>query len=283
MSASSLRRSAMTSMARRQLSTLLVAEHDGTNVSEATLAAVTAAQALGPVELLVGGEGSKAAAESAASITGVSSVTYVEGASLSKGLAEEWTPVIMAAQAASGHTHVVAAASAFSKGVFPRVAALLDVAQLSDVLEVKDENTFVRPMYAGNALSTVESADPVKVFTVRPTVFDKAARTGGSAEVKEMAAPGAVGKSIWVSGEVKKSDRPELATAKVVVAGGRGLKTSALPCLAPLEPITTRLALVSDATGWYGMQGRGLTRVPSGPLLRRRRELCHARHARPQA
>jgi len=225
-SASSLRRSAMTSMARRQLSTLLVAEHDGTNVSEATLAAVTAAQALGPVELLVGGEGSKAAAESAASITGVSSVTYVEGASLSKGLAEEWTPVIMAAQAASGHTHVAAAASAFSKGVFPRVAALLDVAQLSDVLEVKDENTFVRPMYAGNALSTVESADPVKVFTVRPTVFDKAARTGGSAEVKEMAAPGAVGKSNWVSEEVKKSDRPELATAKVVVAGGRGLKTS---------------------------------------------------------
>jgi len=107
----------------------------------------------------------------------------------------------------------------------PRVAALLDVAKLSEVLEVKDENTFVRPTYAGNAITTVESSDPIKVFTVRPTVFDKAARTGGSAEVKEMSAAGAVGKSEWVSDEVKKSDRPELATAKVVVAGGRGLKS----------------------------------------------------------
>ena len=119
-----------------------------------------------------------------------------------------------------------ASATAFSKGVFPRVAALLDVAQVSDVLEVKDDKTFVRPMYAGNAIATVESADAVKVFTVRPTVFDKAARSGGSAEVKEVAAPGsAIAKTEWVSAEVKQSDRPELATAKTVVSGGRGLKS----------------------------------------------------------
>jgi len=210
---------------RRALSTLVVGEHDGQTLSESTLAAITAAQALGPIELLVGGEGSKAVAEGASSVAGVSTVSYVESSTLSKGLAEEWTPVIMAAQAAGGHTHVAAAASAFSKSTLPRVAALLDVAKLSEVLEVIDENTFVRPMYAGNAITTVESVDPIKVFTIRPTVFEKAARTGGSAEVKEMSASAAVGKSEWVIDEVKKSDRPELATAKVVVAGGRGLKS----------------------------------------------------------
>ena len=212
--------------ARRSLSTLVVGEHDGQALSEATLAAVTSAQALGPIELLLGGEGSKAVAEGAAAVAGVSTVSYVETATLTKGLAEEWAPVILAAQAAGSHTHITAAASAFSKGVFPRVAALLDVAQVSDVLEVKDDKTFVRPMYAGNAIATVESADAVKVFTVRPTVFDKAARSGGSAEVKEVAAPGsAIAKTEWVSAEVKQSDRPELATAKTVVSGGRGLKS----------------------------------------------------------
>ena len=209
----------------RKLSTLLVAEHDGTAVSEGTLSAVTAASALGPIHLLVGGEGSKAVADSAKAVAGVASVSYVESASLTKGLAEEWAPVVMAAQKAEGCTHVVAAASAFSKSVLPRVAALLDVAQISDVLEVKDESTFVRPMYAGNALSTVTSADDVKVMTIRPTVFDKAAREGGGADVKEFAAGDAVSLSEWVSEEVLKSDRPDLATASTVIAGGRGLKT----------------------------------------------------------
>ena len=213
-------------LARRSLSTLVVGEHDGTTLGEATLAAVQAAQALGgPVELLVGGEGSKAVAESAASVAGVSTVSYVESANLTKGVAEEWTPVIMAAQSAGSHTHIAAAASAFSKGVLPRVSALLDVAMVSDALEVIDEKTFVRPMYAGNALATVESKDPIKVVTVRATAFDKAARSGGSAEVKEMAAAESVGMTEWVSDEVKSSDRPELATAKTVISGGRGLKS----------------------------------------------------------
>jgi electron transfer flavoprotein alpha subunit len=176
--------------------------------------------------MLLGGEGSKTVAEGAASVAGVTSVSFVESPTLTKGLAEEWSPVVLAAREAGDHTHVVAAASAFSKSLLPRVAALLDVAQLSDVLEVKDDSTFVRPTYAGNALATVQSSDPVKVLTVRPTVFDKAAREGGSAEVKEMAAPGeAVGICEWLSEEVAKSDRPELASAKTVVAGGRGLKT----------------------------------------------------------
>ena len=208
----------------RSLSTLLVAEHDGSAVTEGTLAAVTAAQSLGPVHMLVGGEGSKAVAESAKSISGVATVSYVESAQLSKGLAEEWAPVVVAAREAEGASHVVAA-SAFSKSVLPRVAAMLDVAQISDVLDVKDEKTFVRPMYAGNAISTVESSDEVKVLTIRPTVFDKASREGGSGDVKELAASPAVGLSEWMSEEVLKSDRPDLATAKTVIAGGRGLKT----------------------------------------------------------
>jgi len=174
--------------------------------------------------MLLGGEGSKAAAESAASVAGVASVSFVESATLSKGLAEEWAPFVMKVQSEGGHTHIVAAASAFSKSLLPRVAAQLDVAQLSDVLEVKDESTFVRPMYAGNAIATVASEDPVKVLTVRPTVFDKAAREGGSAEVKSLDDAASVGLTQWISEEVKKSDRPELATASTVVAGGRGLK-----------------------------------------------------------
>ena len=223
--ASASRLAALSGPASRNLSTLLVAEHDGSAVSEGTLAAVSAAASLGPIHMLVGGAGSKAVAESAKSVAGVASVSYVESDTLSKGLAEEWAPVVMAAREAEGCSHVVAAASAFSKSVLPRVAALLDVAQISDVLEVQGENTFLRPMYAGNALSVVESSDEVKVLTVRPTVFDAASRDGGSADVKELSAGGAVGLSEWVSEEVVKSDRPDLATAKTVIAGGRGLKS----------------------------------------------------------
>ena len=209
----------------RALSSLVVGEYNGTTIGESTLAAVTAASKLGPVTLLLGGEGSKAAADSAKSIKGVSAVSYAESKTLTKGLCEEWAPYVVAAQAAGSHTHVVAGASAFSKGLFPRVAALLDVAQLSDVLEVVSATTFVRPMYAGNAIATIESADKVKVLTVRPTVFDKASREGGSAAVTEMKATAATGLTEWVKEEVKKSDRPDLATAKTVVAGGRGLKS----------------------------------------------------------
>ena len=223
---------------RRHASTLIVAEHDGSSVTEGTLASVTAAAPLGDIHMLVGGEGSKAVAEGAAKVAGVTSVSYVESASLSKGLAEEWAPVVMAARASGGHTHIVAAASAFSKSVLPRVAALLDVAQLSDVLEVKDESTFIRPVYAGNALTTVASSDEVKVLTVRPTAFEKAAREGGSAAVQAMSdAPDAsVGLSEWVSDEVKKSDRPELASAKTVRLSPRPTNPRRCARPNPFEP-----------------------------------------------
>jgi len=213
-------------LAMRSLSSLVVGEYDGTALSESTLSAVTACKALGDVELLLGGAACKAAAESACAVEGVSKVTFAESANLDHGVAEEWTPFILAAQKASGASHIVAGASAFSKSVLPRVSALLDVAMLSDVIEVKDPSTFVRPTYAGNAIATVASSDDVKVLTVRPTSFDKAATAGGSASASPVAeAPAAVGLTTWVSEEVKKSDRPDLASAKTVISGGRGLKT----------------------------------------------------------
>lgn len=208
----------------RLLSTLLVAEHDGKIISEGTLAAVTACSALRPTTLLVAGESAKEAALSAANVPGVDSVLVVEHEALSHGVAEEWTPLVL--EAAKGHTHIVSGASSFSKGLLPRVAALLDVSQVSDVLEVKDAETFVRPIYAGNALCTLKSLDEVKVLTVRPTAFDKAAREGGSAAVSEATvAFSPTGCTQWLSEEVKKSDRPELASAKTVISGGRGLKS----------------------------------------------------------
>jgi len=208
----------------RMLSTLLVAEHDGKTISEATLAAVTACAAIRPTTLLVAGASAKEAAQAAASVVGVDSVLVVENAALAHGISEEWTPLVV--EAAKGHTHIVSGASSFSKGLLPRVAALLDVAQISDVLEVKDAETFVRPIYAGNALATVKSLDEVKILTVRPTAFDKAPREGGSASVSDASLDYASnGCTQWLSEEVKRSDRPELASAKVVVAGGRGLKT----------------------------------------------------------
>lgn len=216
----------LSATAMRSLSTLLVGEHDGEKLTEGTLSAITAAKAFGPIEVLIGGPGSKAAADSACAVDGVGSVSYVDSDTLAHGVAEEWTPVILAAQKAGGHSHIVAASSAFSKSTLPRVAALLDVAQLSDVTEVKDASTFVRPMYAGNAMATVESTDAVKVITMRPTSFEKAATSGGSATASAMEAPAAAGLSQWLSEEVKKSERPDLTSAKVVVSGGRGLKTA---------------------------------------------------------
>jgi len=155
----------------------------------------------------------------------VSTVSFAEGADLAHGVAEEWTPLILAQQKAGSHTHVVAASSAFSKSMLPRVSAMLDVAMISEITAVSDASTFVRPMYAGNAMATVESSDDVKVLTVRPTSFEKAPTSGGSATATAVDAPTKVGLTTWVSEEVKKSDRPELASAKTVISGGRGLKT----------------------------------------------------------
>ena len=224
----------------RLLSTLLVAEHDGATVSEATRAAVTACASLRPVTVLVAGESCGAAAEAAAALDGVDSVATLERGALAHGVAEEWTPAVLELTQSGGYSHVVAAASSFSRGFMPRVAALLDVAQVSDVTGVKDEKTFVRPIYAGNAVATVQSEDGVKVLTIRPTAFDKCAPTGGAAPIAAAEVGAAEsGKARWVSDEVQKSDRPELTSAKAVISGGRGLKTG--ENFALLDGIATKL------------------------------------------
>jgi len=214
---------------RRALSSLVIAEHNGKQLSESTLAAVTACSKLGaPVTLLVAGASCKEVAETAATVSGVDSVAVYESDALAHGVAEEWTPLVVEVQRSGSHTHVVAGSSSFSKSLLPRVSALLDVAQISDVVDVTDSSTFVRPIYAGNAMATVKSEDPIKVLTVRPTSFDKATVGGGSAAVQSVeginvSSPGC---TEWLSEEVATSDRPELSSAKVVVSGGRGLKTS---------------------------------------------------------
>jgi len=216
-------RSRSLSSSRRHASTLLVAEHDGTKLSEGTLAAITACAQMKPITLLVGGSAEMAA--TAAKADGVDAVQFVDNDALNHGVAEEWAPLVEGI-AKTGFTHVVAGASSFSKGLFPRVSALLDVAQVSDIIGVKSEDTFVRPIYAGNALATVKSEDAIKVVTVRPTAFDKAAAEGGAAAVSAAAVDfSPTGTTTWISEEVAKSDRPELASAKTVISGGRGLKT----------------------------------------------------------
>jgi|TARA_B100000513_G_scaffold166351_1_gene82369 electron transfer flavoprotein alpha subunit len=214
---------------RRSLSTLLVAEHNGITLSESTLAAVTACKDLGPTTVLVAGaDDCKAAAESAAAVAGVDAVATISHASLAHGVAESWTPLVLALQKSGGHSHVVGASSSFIKGLLPRVAAHLDVAQISDVTDVHDASTYVRPIYAGNAMATVVSSDDVKVITFRPTSFEKAAATGGSASataVEGVDLGGASGAE-WLSEDKAQSDRPELGAAKTVISGGRGLKTA---------------------------------------------------------
>eukprot|EP00164_Ancoracysta_twista_P002293 GFYU01003034.1.p2 GENE.GFYU01003034.1~~GFYU01003034.1.p2 ORF type:complete len:344 (-),score=128.89 GFYU01003034.1:186-1217(-) len=211
----------------RDASTLVVVEAPEGNPSPATLNALTAASKIGgDVSTLVVGNAAsaKSAAESVAKYAGVSKVIVAADDQLANPVAEHVASVINAVHDQFKFTHIVAAASSLSKGALPRVAAQLDVQPISEITEVKDENTFVRPIYAGNALATVESTDPVKVITVRPTTFEAAAAEGGSGAVEESAAAINAPDVKWVKDEIAKSDRPDLATADVVVAGGRGLK-----------------------------------------------------------
>ncbi|WP_417533944.1 electron transfer flavoprotein subunit alpha/FixB family protein [Marinobacterium stanieri] len=201
---------------------LVIAEHDNSTLKGATLNAVTAAsQVGGELHLLVAGEGCGAAAEAAAQVAGVSKVLVADNAAYAHQLAENLSKLV--AELGKDYSHVIAPATTTGKNVMPRVAALLDVAQLSDITAVESENTFQRPIYAGNAIATVESLDPIKVITVRGTAFDAAAETGGSASVEAVAAVHDAGISAFVGEEVAQSDRPELTSAKVVVSGGRGM------------------------------------------------------------
>ena len=204
------------------MTALVIAEHDNASLKAATLNTVTAAAACGgDVHVLVAGENAAAVAQAAAQIAGVSKVLHADGASLKDGLAENVAAQVLAV--ASGYSHLLFAATASGKNVAPRVAAKLDVAQISDITKVVSADTFERPIYAGNAIATVQSSDATKVLTVRGTGFDAAAATGGSAAVESVAAVQDAGKSSFVGREVTKSDRPELTAAKIIVSGGRAL------------------------------------------------------------
>ncbi|TWT14004.1 electron transfer flavoprotein subunit alpha/FixB family protein [Reyranella sp. CPCC 100927] len=203
------------------MSVLVVAAHDGKAVRANVANAVTAASQLGgDVHVLVAGSNAAEAAKSAAAIQGVAKVLQAEDAAYANWVAEDIAPLVV--KLAPNYSHVVAAADTVGKNIMPRVAALLDVAQVSEAIAIVSPDTFVRPIYAGNAMATVQSADKIKVLTVRPTNF-KAAAGGGSAAIEQVAGAGASGLSSYVGAEVSKSERPELTSAKIVVSGGRGL------------------------------------------------------------
>lgn len=207
------------------MTALVIAEHDNATIKGATLNTVTAAaQAGGDVHVLVAGSNAGAAAAAAAQIAGVAKVIHIDDAGLAHGLAENVAAQVLAI--ASGYSHIVFPATASGKNIAPRVAAKLDVGQLSDVTKVISADTFERPIYAGNAIATVQSACATKVLTVRTTGFDPAAATGGSAAVETKAAAAASAKVSFVSAEIAKNDRPELTAAKIIVSGGRALGSS---------------------------------------------------------
>ena len=204
------------------MAALVIAEHDNLSLKAATLNAVAAALQCSPeVDILVAGNQSDAAAQAAAQIAGVRKVIQIDAPNLADQLAEPLAAQILAL--ASSYTHVLAPATANGKNVLPRVAAKLDVAQLSDVTKIVSPDTFERPIYAGNAIATVQSSDPIKIITVRTTGFDPVSAAGGSAAIEKQAVAADAGKSAFVGRELTKSDRPELTAAKIIVSGGRGL------------------------------------------------------------
>jgi electron transfer flavoprotein alpha subunit len=203
------------------MAVLLLADHDGKNVSQPTRSAVAACAKLGDVHVLVLGEGAAGAAPAAAAMPGVTKVLLAEDASLAHRLAEPLAALMV--HLAPAYDHLVAPASAAGKNVMPRVAAFLDVQPISDVSGVIDADTFVRPIYAGNALATVKSSDAKKVMTIRAASFDPVPATGGSAVIEAIAAAVDPGQSSFLGAEVSKSERPELTAAKIVVSGGRAM------------------------------------------------------------
>jgi electron transfer flavoprotein alpha subunit len=227
------------------MSVLVLAEHDHQSVRKATLHAVAAAAKLGgDVHVLVAGHDCAGAAKAAAQIAGVAKVLHADAAQLGEFLAENVAALV--AGLAKGYTHLLAPSTSTGKDVMPRAAALLDVQQISDIVSVESADTFVRPIYAGNALATVKSADAIKVITVRTTGFDAVAATGGSAAVEAVAAPADTGLSAFVGREVQKSERPELTSARIIVSGGRGMGSGENFKL--LEPLADRLNAAMGAS-----------------------------------
>ena len=228
------------------MTSLVIAEHDHASIRPATLNTVTAASQCGAdVHVLVAGHNAQAAAEAASKIAGVSKVIHVEGEQFAHGLAEN-----MAAQVvgmASAYSHILFPATASGKNIAPRVAALLDVGQISDITKVESPAIFERPIYAGNAIAMVQSLEATKIITVRTTGFDAAASTGGSASVETVNAVADSGKSSFVSAEIAKSDRPELTAAKIIVSGGRALGSSE-KFNEVLEPLADKLGAALGAS-----------------------------------
>ncbi|ROT44970.1 electron transfer flavoprotein subunit alpha/FixB family protein [Pusillimonas sp. NJUB218] len=227
------------------MSVLVIAEHDNAQLKGATLNVIAAAQKIGgDVHVLVAGAGVQAVAEQAAKAAGVSKVIAADGASLSEALAENVAAQVLAL--ASSYSHILFPATANGKNVAPRVAAKLDVAQISDIISVESADTFTRPIYAGNAIATVQSQDAVKVITVRTTAFDPVAAEGGQAAVESAAAVADSGLSSFVGRELAKSDRPELAGAAAVVSGGRGMGSA--ENFKILEPLADKLGAALGAS-----------------------------------
>ena len=228
------------------MAALVIAEHDHQSVRGATLNTVTAAVACGAeVHVLVAGSNAAAACAAAAQIAGVAKVLQADGEHLAHGLAENLAAQVVAI--AKNYSHLLFAATAAGKNIAPRVAALLDVGQISDVTKVIAADTFERPIYAGNAIATVQSTDAIKVITVRTTGFEAAAATGGSAAIESIAAVGDSGKSKFISRELSKLDRPELGAAKIIVSGGRGVG-SGENYHKVLEPLADKLGAAMGAS-----------------------------------
>lgn len=211
---------------RRLASTLALLEQRDGKLNMSSLASISAAQKLGgSIHGFIAGSNIKAVAEEAAKIDGLEKVIWVDNGDYDRGLAENWAPLLVENVKKGGYTHVVAGHSAFGKSVLPRAAAILDVQQISDITDIQGEDTFVRPIYAGNAILTVQSEDNPKLVTVRGTAFPSGSAEGGSASLEEGVDPKAETPTEWVSEDLAKSDRPELASATKVVSGGRGLKS----------------------------------------------------------
>jgi electron transfer flavoprotein alpha subunit len=228
------------------MAVLVVAEHDNKTIKKATLNTVAAAQKLGSdIHVLVAGHQAGEAAKAASSIQGISKVLVADAPHLGEFLAENVAALVVSL--AKNYSHVLAPATANGKNVMPRAAALLDVQQISDISAVEGPDTFVRPIYAGNALATVKSRDPIKVITVRTTAFDAVPASGGSAPVESVSAPGDTGLSSFVGREVSKSERPELTAAKIIVSGGRGMG-SGENFTKVLEPLADKLGAAMGAS-----------------------------------
>ena len=225
---------------------LVLAEHDNQSVKKATLNTVAAAQKLGgEIHVLVAGHQAAGAAKAAAQVAGVKKVLHADAPHLGEFLAENLAALVVSL--AKGYSHILAPATSTGKDVMPRAAALLDVQQISDISAVEGADTFVRPIYAGNALATVKSKDPIKVITVRTTAFDAVSPAGGAGEIQTVNAPADSGLSAFVSREVSKSERPELTAAKIIVSGGRGMG-SGENFTKVLEPLADKLGAAMGAS-----------------------------------